>query len=58
MRSPPNPIKLKLEALAIMNRQKPIRIIDPKNPTIVKFDYYEAGKKCNQFQSSLKNLKI
>ena len=57
MRSPPDPIKLTLEALAIMNRRKPIRIIDPKNPTIVKFDYYEAGKKMLSVPKFIKKLK-
>ena len=57
MRSPPDPIKLTLEALAIMNRQKTTRITDPKNPTIVKFDYYEAGKKMLSVPKFIKKLK-
>lgn len=57
MRSPPDAVKLTLEALAIINNQKPVRMKDPDNPNATIYDYFEAGKKMLSIPKFIKKLK-
>ena len=57
MHNPPEAIKLTLEALAIINRQNPIRVKDNNNPNAVVYDYYESGKKMLSIPKFIKKLK-
>ena len=57
MHNPPEAVKLTLEALAIVNKQKPVRLKDPINHNAVIFDYYEAGKKMLSIPKFIKKLK-
>ena len=45
MHKPPVGVRLTLEALAIINRQKPVRITDPENPDLKIPNFYKSGKK-------------
>lgn len=57
MHKPPEPIRLTLEAISIINRQKPQRIKDPDNPSASILDYYGSGKKMLFLPKFLQKLK-
>ncbi|OMJ79537.1 hypothetical protein SteCoe_20429 [Stentor coeruleus] len=57
MHNPPEAVRLTLEAVAIMNKQKPVRQKDPDNPGVTKIDYYESGKKLLYINKFIEKLK-
>ena len=57
MYKPPEGVRITLEAVAIMNRQLPVRMKDPENPLISYLDYYEPGKKLLSVSRFLQKLK-
>ena len=57
MHNPPDAVKITLEAVAIANRQKAIKIKDPNNPTGTVLDYYESGKKLLFIPKFIEKLK-
>jgi dynein heavy chain len=56
MQKPPLAIKLVLEAVAIINRQAPVRVQDPEDRSQVRMDYFEAGKKMMNNPKFIKKL--
>ena len=57
MHNPPEAVKITLEAIAIANKQKPIRMKDSNNPTGMISDYYESGKKLLSVPKFIERLK-
>lgn len=45
MQKPPHGVKLAVEAVVIINKQKPMKVPDPSDKSIINLDYFEAGKK-------------
>lgn len=56
MLHPPEPIKLSVEATAILCREKPVKVNDPNNKGAYIYDYFEAGKKLMNNPKFLKKL--
>ena len=45
MQKPPHGVKLAVEAVAMINKEKPVKVIDLQDKSKTTLDYYEAGKK-------------
>jgi dynein heavy chain len=56
MQKPPLAIRLVLEAVAILNRQTPVRVQDLDNRSNFRMDYFEAGKKMMNNPNFIKKL--
>lgn len=57
MYKPPVAVRITLEAVAIMNKQQPVKMKDPDNPLISYLDYYETGKKLLSVSRFIQKLK-
>ena len=58
MHKPPAGVRLTLETIAIVNRQKPVRIKDLENPDMKIQSYYESGKKLLYIPKFINTLKL
>jgi dynein heavy chain len=58
MLHPPEPIKLAVEATAILNREKPVKVNDPEKKGSYIYDYFEAGKRMMNNPKFIKKLEI
>ena len=56
MQKPPYGVKLAVEAVVIINREKPIRVADPQDKSRTTLDYFEAGKKMMKDSNFIKKL--
>ena len=56
MQKPPHPVQLAVEAVVIINKEKPVKVSDPNDKSKISFDYFEAGKKMMKDPNFLKKL--
>ena len=57
MHNPPEAVRLTLEALAIVNKLKPVRVKGSDSQSAVTYDYYESGKKMLSIPKFINKLK-
>ena len=56
MISPPDAVRLTLEAIAMFYNQPPTRVKDPSNPNAIISDYFETGRKMVSVPKFIKDL--
>lgn len=57
MHNPPEAVRLTLEALAIVNKLKPVRVKGSDSQSAVTYDYFESGKKMLSIPKFIRKLK-
>jgi dynein heavy chain len=56
MQKPPYPVQLAVEAVVIINKEKPTKVTDPNDKSKISFSYFETGKKMMKDPNFLKKL--
>lgn len=56
MQKPPHAVQLAVEAVVIINRERPMKVTDPNDKSKISYDYFEAGKKMMKDPHFLRKL--